>query len=292
MHTPNRTERGVQTRDGLVLHTLRWDPAPNEASGRTFLLVHGLASNALMWSGVGSRLAIDGHVVVAVDQRGHGRSSRPGRSFDAELLAEDLRGVIDSHALDTPVIVGQSWGGNVALDTAHRHPRHASAVVAVDGGTIDLHASFPDLDAALEAMRPPRLAGTPFVEIETGIRERHLRWPEEAIQAALANFDVRDDGTAEPRLEFDEHLAILRQMWQQRPSAWFRDLTVPVLLLMVPSGHDEAWAAVKREQVSAAQRAGSHVSCRWLDGYDHDLHAQAPDVVVHHVLDWLLEVAR
>ena len=43
---------------------------------RPFLLVHGLSSNARLWDGVGRRLAAAGHQVVAVDQRGHGRSEQ------------------------------------------------------------------------------------------------------------------------------------------------------------------------------------------------------------------------
>lgn len=287
---PTPTERGVETTDDVVLHTLRWGPGEGQdATGDAFVLIHGLASNAWMWSGVGVRLAEAGHVVVALDQRGHGRSTRPGGTFTPTTLARDLISVLDAHDLRRPVLVGQSWGGNVALDTAHRYRNRVSAVVAIDGGVIDLRATFPDIGAALDALRPPPLAGTPYVEIESAIRERHADWPEPGIQGALANFDLRDDGTVEPRLQLEEHLAILRELWEQSPKEWFADLALPVLLLMVPSDEEEGWTAAKRRQVEAAERAGDRVTARWLDGYEHDVHAQAPDVVVREILDWLPE---
>ena len=49
---------------------------------RAFVLVHGLASNARLWDGVGDRLAELGHASIAVDQRGHGESSKPDTGYD------------------------------------------------------------------------------------------------------------------------------------------------------------------------------------------------------------------
>ena len=69
----------VQLSDGPRLALRRAD-----GEGRPFLLVHGLSSNARLWDGTARLLAAAGHQVVAVDQRGHGRSeqvptaTRPG----------------------------------------------------------------------------------------------------------------------------------------------------------------------------------------------------------------------
>ena len=61
-----------------------------------FLLVHGLASNARMWDGVAAVLAAAGHPVVAVDQRGHGRSSKPDEGYDFVTVVADLVALIAS----------------------------------------------------------------------------------------------------------------------------------------------------------------------------------------------------
>ena len=63
-----------------------------DGPGRPFLLVHGLSSNSRVWDGVARRLAAAGHEVVAVDQRGHGRSEEPaGRLHDGPVRRRPAR---------------------------------------------------------------------------------------------------------------------------------------------------------------------------------------------------------
>src|SRR3954454_23357094 len=104
---------------GLNLHILRWDAAQDDVP---FLLVHGLASNARTWMGVGRALAEAGHPVVAVDQRGHGLSEKPTTGYGFDEVTADLRALIEALGLRRPVIAGQSWGGNVVLELAARNP--------------------------------------------------------------------------------------------------------------------------------------------------------------------------
>ena len=50
---------------------------PQRDAEPKFVLIHGLASNARMWDGVGAALAERGYASIAVDLRGHGRSPKP-----------------------------------------------------------------------------------------------------------------------------------------------------------------------------------------------------------------------
>lgn len=104
------------------LHAVVTDPLEPAPGARSFLLVHGLASNAQLWGGMSAELAARGHRVVAVDQRGHGLSSKVDDGFDFATLTDDLVAVADAMDLERPVVVGQSWGANVALELAVRHP--------------------------------------------------------------------------------------------------------------------------------------------------------------------------
>src|SRR5207237_885648 len=136
---------------------------------------------------------------------------------------------------DRPLAVGQSWGGNVVVELAWRFPELVRGVVGIDGGAIELAARFPSWEACRAALTPPPLAGTPLAEIERRFRAMHADWPESGIAGALANFEVRADGTVAPWLTLDRHLQILRALWEHHPSARFPEIEVPVLLVPAAS---------------------------------------------------------
>lgn len=272
--------------DGVLLHAIAWEPVSPAPGAPSFLLVHGLSSNAQLWGGMAAVLASRGHRVVAVDQRGHGLSSRTDDGYDFATLTDDLVAVMDAHGLRRPVVVGQSWGGNVALELAVRHADRVTALVCVDGGHIDLSAQFPDKATMLAALTPPRFDGLRLADLESGLRERSAHWPESGIRGQLANVVRRPDGTVVPHLALDRHLAILDHLWAQHPVALWAEVPVATLLLPVRGGH--APADSKERAVSAAADANPRVRVTWLEG-DHDVHAERPDDVARLVLDFLAD---
>ena len=272
----------------------RADPAatvrsvPGDAGGRaaaTFVLVHGLASNARMWDGVARCLAARGHASVALDQRGHGLSDKPDDGYDFATITTDLVSVIDELGLEGPIVVGQSWGGNVALELAARHPPRVAAIVTVDGGTIELATAFPDWPACAAALAPPRLIGTPLAQLEGYLRGAHPDWPEEGIRGSLANFEVRSDGTVAPWLSREHHMAILRSLWEQRPASLYPRVMVPTLLLPAIGATDgQQRSDAKRDSVAVALATIPLARVRWFEPADHDIHAQHPDELTNVML--------
>jgi pimeloyl-ACP methyl ester carboxylesterase len=277
---------------GVELAVDTWSPETSESPAvdvppgapAPFLLVHGLASNARLWDGAGARLAAGGHAVATVDLRGHGRSSKLDGPYDVATVADDLATLIAALGLDRPVVAGQSWGGNVVLELAARHPHATRAIVCVDGGWLEPSRSFASWDACREALAPPRLAGRPLADIEAHIRSAHPDWPEAGIRGTLANFEVRADGTVAPWLTYEHHIAVLRGLWDHHPPERYPSVPVPVLLLPVETG-GAARVDRKRDEVDAALAALRDASVRWLTG-DHDIHAQHPDEVADAMSDF------
>jgi pimeloyl-ACP methyl ester carboxylesterase len=243
-----------------------------------------------MWDGVAARLVAAGHPAVTVDLRGHGRSSKPDGPYNVPTVADDLAALIERLELDRPVVAGQSWGGNVAVELAARHPATIRGIVCVDGGWLDLGRQFADWDACRSALAPPRLLGRRLVEVEAYVRSAHPGWPESGIRGVLANFEIRPDGTVAPWLTYERHIEILRGLWEHHPSERYADIGVPVLL--VPAGADGGsraddgdWARRKRRDVETAAAAIRNARVRWLAG-DHDVHAQHP----HELAGMMLEM--
>ncbi len=295
-----QTQR-VPVAEGVELAVDTWPPAaarrrPSDASGaRTggrpgpapFVLVHGLASNARLWDGVAADLAAAGHSVATVDLRGHGRSSKPDGPYDVATVADDVAALIGGLGLDRPLVAGQSWGGNVVVEMAARHPASTRGVVCVDGGWLEPSRVFPDWAACRAALSPPRLVGRPLAEIEGYLRSTHRDWPEAGIRGTLANFEIRPDGTVAPWLTFEHHLAILHGLWDHHPAERYADLTVPVLLVPADGGEKD-WTERKRHEVDAALSAIPNARARWFRG-DHDIHAQHPDELADVMLTMVRE---
>ena len=263
-----------RTTFGTGLSGLVW-----EGGGRMpVVLVHGLASNALLWEGVADRLSEEGHPVVAVDLRGHGASWEVAGPFDFGTMAADLCQVI-GRAFGRPVLVaGQSWGGNVALETGVRHPESVGGVVCVDGGFITPSAGFATWEEALEALTPPRFEGVTVEQLRERVAIRRPGWPERTADRVLGNFRTLADGTVTARLALEHHLTILRQLWDHRPLEAVRRLGVPLLVLAV--GEDDP---ARRERVETFIGVAPDAELVWCEG-DHDLHLQQPQMVAERIL--------
>jgi pimeloyl-ACP methyl ester carboxylesterase len=258
-----------------------------------FVLIHGLASNARLYDGVAGQLVEAGHAVATLDLRGHGRSDKPDSGYDYDSMCSDVAAVLEELAVDPgpeyfsrPVVVGQSFGGNLVLELAARYPDGVSGVVCIDGGTIDLGSGFSSWEEAAAALTPPQIAGTMYADIELRFTAMHPDWPAAGIRGSLANFEVRADGTVAPWLTLDRHMKILRTMWESSPRAVFPRIKVPVLLLPAESpGVSTAWTESKHESVRQALSLLTKARVHWFSPADHDVHAQHPDQVASVLLE-------
>jgi pimeloyl-ACP methyl ester carboxylesterase len=122
------TEREVET-NGVRLHTVE----AGERGAPVVVLAHGFPELAYSWRHQIPVLAAAGYHVLAPDQRGYGRSSRPDGIADynvAELTA-DLIGLLDDVGARRAVFVGHDWGAPVAWGAAQLHPDRVAAVVGL-----------------------------------------------------------------------------------------------------------------------------------------------------------------
>lgn len=69
--------------------------------------------------------------VIALDQRGHGGSARPG-DYSFELMRDDLTTFIGELGLAQPILIGHSMGGTVAYLYAEASPERLRRLVIVD----------------------------------------------------------------------------------------------------------------------------------------------------------------
>jgi pimeloyl-ACP methyl ester carboxylesterase len=121
-------------------------------SGEPLVLLHGGIAGGEMFAGVLPELAARRRVIV-VDLQGHGHTAHVDRPLRAELLADDVAGLIGHLGLGRADLMGYSLGGMTALRTAVQHPDVVRRVVLVSV-PFRRDGSHPDALAAMDAMGP------------------------------------------------------------------------------------------------------------------------------------------
>lgn len=115
----------------------------------------GLASDYVEPVG---RLADDRMIVVRIDPRGCGQSDR-GESYEVADLIGDLEALRQALGHERWVVVGHSFGADLALAYALEHPQQTDAVVAISGTGLQddraWHAAYEAGRAAGRDEAPP-----------------------------------------------------------------------------------------------------------------------------------------
>jgi pimeloyl-ACP methyl ester carboxylesterase len=280
----------VRSPDGVNLAIREW-PRP----GPGLLLAHGLASTSHIFDRVVPLLTPHFHV-VAYDQRGHGKSGKPGARFGFDHTAPDLLAVIDQTKLRRPVAVGHSWGGNVVLEAAARAPRSLSGAILLDGGFTSLrHMDWPTVRTALS---PPPIAGMRLREFLSLVRRhmgRSVGWRPEVEALFLSLVHVNREGRIRPRLSRPNHMRVLHALWGQDPMALLRTIEVPTLALATrlpgSRGPDPEFGDSKRLAARAIRRMEGPIRFEWIEGI-HDIPLQRPRAVAHRIRRFAREIAR
>lgn len=113
--------------DDVRLHVV--DIGPRDSDLPPVLLIHGASINLLdMHLALGERLAQDRRVIL-VDRPGRGYSERPDDGYKLSVQANLIAGVVAARGVEKPIVVGQSFGGAVALAYALDHRDAMSALV-------------------------------------------------------------------------------------------------------------------------------------------------------------------
>jgi len=118
------------TVQGQPLRQAYMDVAPTgKANGRTALLFHGRNFPASYWNYVIAGLAADGYRVIATDQIGFGKSSKPDIPANLDQFARNNLALLDSLKLDKVDLIAHSMGGMVAVRFVRTYPERVRRLV-------------------------------------------------------------------------------------------------------------------------------------------------------------------
>ena len=118
-------------RDAIALYVER-------RAGRAppVVLIHGWCCDHRHLAPLAEHFSSQGHAVVSLDLRGHGRSDKPRQAYPIGIFADDVAWCCRELQLHRPVLIGHSMGGIVAYEVAARAPQLPGAIVMLDAAVV------------------------------------------------------------------------------------------------------------------------------------------------------------
>jgi pimeloyl-ACP methyl ester carboxylesterase len=199
--------------------------------GAAVLMLHGLAGHSGEWAGVAALLGADFRV-IALDQRGHGRSERHPGDLSRHAFVADVAAVVARLSLAPVALVGQSMGGNTAFLAASRHPELVRSLVVIEASP---DGPSPELPARIRRWLDSW--PTPFAD-EARARE-FFSSQNLAPDAWTAGLERRD-GALWPAFSNDVMVQCIAELAKCGYWAQWRRVRCPALLLRGQQGNFDA----------------------------------------------------
>lgn len=164
-------------------HDVRYRMA---GSGPALLLLHGIAGSSRAWKEVMPRL-VDSYTCIAPDMLGHGESAKPMGDYSLGAYASGARDLLVTLGIDRATVVGQSFGGGVAMQFAYQHPEMCERLVLVDAGGLGREVSW--------LLRAVTLPGSELVM--PALFQRRARPVGDSVARTLAGWGIQSPRLAE-----------------------------------------------------------------------------------------------
>lgn len=240
----------------------------------TVVLLHGTTANLGVWDRVVSLLGTRIRA-VAVDQRGHGRSGRPGSGYGATEYCHDVVALVAELACAPVVVVGHSLGARNAVVLGATRPDVVAGVVALDYAPYVEPDVLDDLEVRVRA--GDRRFGSED-EIGQYLRARYPLMPADAVQRRISYGYTRDGHGWRPLADPTAMALTVDGLRDDFVDA-MRRIEVPVTLV-----RGEHSKILSREAFAATQQLRPDVRAIELLGTDHYVPEERPDAVAEEIM--------
>lgn len=281
------------------LEMMYMDVAPQgEANGETVVLMHGKNFCAATWESTIKALTQKGYRVVAPDQIGFCKSSKPQHyQYSLHQLAANTSALLSHLDIDNATIMGHSMGGMLATRYALMYPEATHQLVLVDPiGLEDWKAKgvpWQSVDDWYESGKKASAEKMRAYQKETYYagqwQPEYDRWVE--MQAGMYRGDGRDINAWSQALTYD-------MVFTQPIVYEFGDLEVPTLLIVGDKDNTAVGKALAPGEVQKTlghyDELGPKIAERipestyvHFEDLGHSPQVQAPERFHDALLEWL-----
>jgi len=255
--------------------------------GSLLLLIHGIAGSSETWRHVMPALA-QRFSVLAPDLLGHGRSDKPRSDYSLGAQANVLRDLLDAIGHKRATVVGQSFGGGVAMQFAYQFPERCERLVLVNSGGLGHEVTFylrllsvPGFELVFPLFCTPLLRDAGHL-VTTWLRRAGVRSTRASQEVWRSYASLAE---AENRYTFFRSLREVIDSDGQAVSALtrlHRAARVPTLIVW---GAQDPFIPVSHAIAAHAAIPGSRLEI--FDGVGHYPHCEDPEHFVAVLLDFI-----
>lgn len=254
----------VVTANGIRQHYATMGPI-DDPDAPVAVLIHGILIDSLAsyYFTLGNPFAAAGVGTLMYDLRGHGKSEKPDTGYAMTDYAADLIGLLDELAITRPVfLIGNSFGGSVALYVAARHPERVAGVVMIDAEapTDEWSERLRNVfgETSRQLCRPEVMA---FIRLRGG---RHLHKQAKAAFAMLNSTRIEQETPYGSMLSMAELASTTAPVLALYAGEWNIKAEAPHLPTWLPNCETEI-----------------------IEGHDHSVLVDHPDKICNLVLPWI-----
>jgi pimeloyl-ACP methyl ester carboxylesterase len=255
--------------------------------GPVILLLHGMAGSSATWKHIMPALARR-FTVVAPDLIGHGVSATPRSEYSVSAHANVMHDLLTALGHERATLIGQSFGGGVAMQLAYQYPARCERLVLVSSGGLGLEVngllralSLPGADVVFPAFCSPALrdAGTRVATWLGGFGLRASPAVEEIWRSYAALADP------ETRRGFFRTLRAVIDRDGQTVSATDRLYLAARTPTLIIWGGRDSLIPVSHGRAAHAALPASRLEI--FDGAGHFPHCEAPERFVATLVDFI-----
>lgn len=241
------------------------------------MFLHGLMGSAANWRRISNAFLQEFHI-LALDQRGHGRSFHPPKGYHPRDFADDLRKILDELQWDRVTLVGHSMGGRNALEFAFQFSQRVNVLVMEDIGPDAKAEALTRIERLIEMVPTPfpsRERAKEFFDNEYPEKIAFYPQPKAVSQFLLANIEEKEAGRYDWRFNKEGILMSIREGRNEDRWDRWRNLKMPVLVVRGEQSQD-----LTREVFQRMHQELPHAEMVEIKHAGHWVHFDQPDAFI------------
>ena len=234
--------------------------------GSVILILHGWGRGSDSWVEVQAKLAQAGHRVVAPDLPGFGKSELPQTVWGVDNYVDFVKTFAEKLNLDTFVLLGHSFGGQIAMKFALKHSGMLKGLI---------------LYAAAVIRRPPSLGARTIGAFSKGGNAVLSVWPLSFLKPLFKKLLYKILGNTDHLYEQGIMKQVREKVLREDLSPYFSKMQTHTLILW---GENDTITHLKDARMMHKAIPGASLAI--VPGANHRIHRDMPDEVSKNILQF------